>query len=397
MTQITNFRALLETAIAQSSRLPRLADYDVVYFLGDFTGTFASRAGQIVRALDNFGGVIIGNPGEQKALRIAQSLGLEGPVNLPRYGDFLAAPPSGALVIDFNDKPAGRLFGQKLRAAGVAVYDHLYALHELDLTHTYLTVRDERKAVIERLDEYLALFDLFSDELSQQTLLARMLALIGLDLTPLLNVAFPYGVFTADSRSSHSLVIREDEVFVDVGAAHGDTVAEFFNSARGKSATIHAFEPDSVNFRALDALCRLVPGAKAYYMGLGKENSEAVFYEDENNRYGSNFKAESHGDMANVRCTTLPIRRLDDVVSEASIIKIDVEGLERDVLLGAAGLIREQRPNLQISAYHYPQDVPELITTVLSLADYPNRAIRHTSSCLYDTVLLFSDSQSFAS
>lgn len=396
MPQVTNFRALLEKAIVQSSRLPRLAEYEVVYFLGDFTGTFAARAGQVAKALDNFGGVIIGNPGEQKAARIARSLGFEEPVNLPRYVDFLSAPPPRALVIDFNDTPAGRLFGQQLRAAGVAVHDYIYALHELDLIHTYLTVRDERQAIIDRLDEYLPLFDMFSDELSQQTLQARMLALIGLDLAPLLNVVFPYGVFTPSSRSCHALVIREREVYVDVGAAHGDTVAEFFNCARGKLGTIHAFEPDTVNFRSLDALCRQMPGAHAYHMGLGQENSEAVFYENEDNRFGSNFKADSHAPAASIRSTSLPIRRLDDVVSEASIIKMDVEGLERDVLLGAAGLIREQRPNLHVAAYHYPQDLPELTTTVLGLADYRHRAIRQTSACLYDTNLLFSDSQPLA-
>lgn len=52
---------------------------------------------------------------------------------------------------------------------------------------------------------------------------------------------------------------------------------------------------------------------------------------------------------------------------EISFIKADVEGAERDLLLGAQDVIRRHRPRLSICTYHLPDDwriIRNLIKTI---------------------------------
>ena len=64
------------------------------------------------------------------------------------------------------------------------------------------------------------------------------------------------------------------------------------------------------------------------------------------------------------------IEKLDDIldIPSLSLLKADVEGMEADVLRGAAGLIREHRPILYVEAHH-PEDAPSVIREALAL-DY---------------------------
>lgn len=43
-----------------------------------------------------------------------------------------------------------------------------------------------------------------------------------------------------------------------------------------------------------------------------------------------------------------------------TFIKMDIEGAEKEALLGAERIIRQKRPKLAISAYHKPEDIYEL-------------------------------------
>ena len=51
---------------------------------------------------------------------------------------------------------------------------------------------------------------------------------------------------------------------------------------------------------------------------------------------------------------------LDDTIDRATFLKIDVEGHELSVLKGGSEIIAQTEPSMHISAYHYPQDIPDL-------------------------------------
>ncbi|UVW27862.1 FkbM family methyltransferase [Massilia sp. H6] len=365
------------------------SDFDEVYFLGDHTDIFALRAFPIARSLPNFAGLAVFSVSPEKRIRIAQQLPVRANWRFLDIAELIArASSKRILVIDFNNNLTGKNIATQLTGHGIVVHDCLFALHQLDLEHTYQRVREEREHVAANLEGFIALAERFGDDWSRTTLLARLRALLTLDRRPLIEASFPLNDFMNNFASQAGLVVGEDDIFVDAGAAHGDTVSSFFHLARGKYRAIHAFEPDSSNFTALKMLCSYLPNAHPYFAGLGREEAEIVFYENPANRFGSNFSGGGHE-------TKMKIMTIDDTVGEATLVKIDVEGWEAQVLEGSARTIARCKPDMTISAYHYAKDIPELLATVDGIAHYKNLALRHYSSSLYDTQLVFSDRQDF--
>lgn len=368
------------------------ASFDEVYFLGDHTETFAWRALPIAQALPNFAGIAVFSVSPEKRTRLAQRLPLRsnwGFVDIP--GLIARARAKRVLVLDFNENLGGKNIAARLAAQGVVVRDCLYAMHGLGLAHTYQTVREERDYVVANLGRFVKLAERFGDDWSRTTLLARLRTMLTLERRPLIEASFPLNVFINNFASQAGLVVGDREVFIDVGAAHGDTVSQFFQISRGQYRAIHAFEPDATNFFSLKMLCEYLPDATPYFAGLGEEAGEIDFYECPENRFGSNFTGNAH---ARVK-TRMKIMKLDEVVDEATLVKIDVEGWEAKVLLGGAEVIRKSKPSMTISAYHYAHDIPDLLDTVEAIAPYRHVALRHHSPNLFDSQLLFSDRQDF--
>ncbi len=79
------------------------------------------------------------------------------------------------------------------------------------------------------------------------------------------------------------------------------------------------------------------------------------------NRYFMELQAER---MKVNREERVPIVPLDEVVSNLnlpiSFLKADVEGFEREFLLGAQETIRRYKPRLSICTYHLPDDWREI-------------------------------------
>jgi hypothetical protein len=73
------------------------------------------------------------------------------------------------------------------------------------------------------------------------------------------------------------------------------------------------------------------------------------------------------------------ITTIDDFVAERRLekldfIKVDAEGYEKQILLGARETIRRLRPILAVSAYHFPNDKTDIATLVEGTSpDYTHR------------------------
>ncbi len=152
----------------------------------------------------------------------------------------------------------------------------------------------------------------------------------------------------------------DNEDYLDLGAYDGDTVKEFAQLTNGKFRSITALEPDVKNFKKLS---------------LAAENDEritcvqkAVWDSDTilrfNNRAGRNSALNDVG-RVEVEATSVDNLSPDGF----SFIKMDVEGAEKQALLGAKRTIAERKPKLFISAYHRNEDIFELPLLVLSLRD----------------------------
>lgn len=369
-----------------------LSGYDGIWFLGDSSPGFV-RAHAIAERLNNFKGVVVGGMSPAKRSRICAQVGGSqywSFIGIPEYRE--KAKKENLLLVDFNDSRVGLMFRNQFELEGLDVVDYLRCMSDLGLTHTYLPVNEERSYFIERLDDFIELIDLLEDDLSKKTVLARLKAFITLDRRWLVAVSQEAGIFTKNRTSQSKLLIQNDEIYVDAGAAHGDTVTSFFDVAEGVYKKIYAFEPDPLNYRGLATLCKVIPNSFAFQSGLSDAEGKLSFYESAENRFGSRFLAS--GSDSATSCS-VDVVRLDDIVKEATLIKIDVEGFEKKVINGAKSLIEKCGPSMHVSGYHYPQDLPDIIHEVRSIRKYKKTVVRHYGASVYDTNILFSDRQEF--
>lgn len=174
---------------------------------------------------------------------------------------------------------------------------------------------------------------------------------------------------------------------VDVGANFGGYTVPFANLVR---ATVHAFEPQSIIYDLLlknieQNGCRnVIP----YKIALGHQNDLTTTLGDKYElfnqvhslnepRAGHNYGGIGLGTgYEAVTMQTLDSYRLDKV----GLIKIDVEGAERLVLLGAAETIRRNKPYIVFEQHGAPRE--HLFDTrwqeMCDMLSVPP-AIRHTS------------------
>ena len=166
----------------------------------------------------------------------------------------------------------------------------------------------------------------------------------------------------SDPREIAENVLRPDRIrsAVDLGAYTGDTIRELASVAPNLE-TVYAMEPDPRNFRKLsdyaaaETRFRVVPiNAAAWcgetdlsFDGSGNRNASAL-----SNRSGV---LASHPAKSRV-VRALPLDRAVGA-DRVDYIKYDVEGSEREALLGSREVILHDRPTLLVSVYHRVDDL----------------------------------------
>lgn len=155
---------------------------------------------------------------------------------------------------------------------------------------------------------------------------------------------------------SYSLLGAEDfTVCADLGAYNGDTLREVLGISPNLKK-IYALEPDRRNFKKLSSFCdsydgsaELIPiNSAAWY-----EDTYLVFG-DEGNRNSGVFAPQKTAKSVEVSACSL-----DSVLGGEKVdyVKYDVEGAEREALLGSEKTISAHSPALLVSAYHRSEDI----------------------------------------
>jgi len=230
-------------------------------------------------------------------------------------------------------------------------------------------------------DGYNWAYSFFSDEKSKRLVIDRArLYLTRKTLAPNTKCESNYEEDYID--------LSADEVFVDGGAFIGDT-AESFITKVGDYSRVYAFEPDSINYEQARRRLSKYPRVDLIAKGLFNSEKELTFYHNTEASSGSSFMfgAISH------EFQTTPVTSLD-VFFEGkqnnelpTFIKLDIEGAEKQALIGAKGILARVKPKLAISVYHKPEDIYELPKTILNArCDYRFALRQHEYSC-YETIL----------
>ena len=184
--------------------------------------------------------------------------------------------------------------------------------------------------------------------------------------------------------------IIEKEVFVDCGAFVGDTVEKYIWSHGGLFEKIFAFEPDIVNYRALEKRIEhlnsvwALPEGKiqAINAGVGRKTTSGIIQAHERMSSRISENTDLTGD-------SIKIYAIDNYFSSQKIgfLKADIESFEFDMLRGAEKVIRRDLPKMAICIYHYVSDLYQILNWIADLNLGYKFSIRHHYTRETETVL----------
>jgi FkbM family methyltransferase len=148
------------------------------------------------------------------------------------------------------------------------------------------------------------------------------------------------------------LDLNNYETYLDLGAYNGDTVIEFAEITKDKYKQILAVEPDGKNFKKLLANTENYHDITHINFGIWQENTELFF----SSKAGRNSALSLKGNRS-VQCLT--IDEIQDKYAQADIsyIKMDVEGVEKQAIVGGKNTIINNKPKMAVSAYHRNEDL----------------------------------------
>lgn len=169
-----------------------------------------------------------------------------------------------------------------------------------------------------------------------------------LDADPIVRQMYAQS-YEIDVVSVLRAVLRPGDVFVDVGANIG-YLSCLAAGLVGPSGRILSFEPEQDNFARLQRVCELNPGYQWEILqaAVGSEEGTAQLQCSRNN-IGWRTIVPDGIPEENVReVVEVPLRTLDASVPAAGInhvrlVKVDTEGYEGPVLVGARKLLEERR------------------------------------------------------
>ena len=137
---------------------------------------------------------------------------------------------------------------------------------------------------------------------------------------------------------------EKNPVFVDVGANLG-TLSIRLSRYFGCESVCFEPQPGLAKLLAENAAANGVAGkVRIHEAALADETGETAFFINPDHLGEASIR-----EIANSQKITVPVRRLDAVIAPADwkrtvIVKVDVEGFEKEVFVGASGLFAVHRP-----------------------------------------------------
>lgn len=246
----------------------------------------------------------------------------------------------------------------------------------------------QNKKYVERREYYLhhekelyELETLFSDQKSKEVLSDIIRGALTSDVECYKHSASSSQYFPTAVRES----LTSRERFVDVGAFTGDSIREFIEVVENKFDKVYAFEPDAAN---IAEAYRSINDERVifYRYGVGRENGVSYFLNEEMEPNEAVCVTQEKTDKA----FAVEVVRLDDIIKDCvTYIKMDIEGMEMDALIGSRELICSYKPKLAISVYHKMEDIIEIPYYIRNLSLGYKLYLRHYWDCNGTDTILF--------
>ncbi|MFI3115235.1 MAG: FkbM family methyltransferase [Clostridia bacterium] len=209
-------------------------------------------------------------------------------------------------------------------------------------------------------------YSLLADDISKDTFKATIDYKISGKLCHLRN-------FTQhkDEIFKNVLKIHQNEHFVDLGAYTGDTIAEILHYGNFKTAT--AFEPDIKNYTKMLDFFKNNNISNVNALNIGVWEKEDILKFAGKSSRNSSLMQSSENEIS------INVNSVDNIMQnrEVTLIKMDVEGAERQAITGAKNTISTYKPRLNISAYHRNEDLFDIIFRLYDICPEYKFYIRH--------------------
>lgn len=208
----------------------------------------------------------------------------------------------------------------------------------------------DKAFILENIEKIQKLYDCLADDLSRKILMS----VLKYNITGEIG----YLQLEEDTFSYPNGFFRHSKRHIDVGAYDGDSVLEYaaYNEAY---ADIAAFEPDKANFKKLkqntaelrNILCENAAVAdKDGASGVMGKGNRGTFLGEGGSGSIRTVKLDTYCRQPNINADGVPVGSM----------KIDVEGMDRQAIAGAANLIYKNRPDILVAVYHRAGDIFEI-------------------------------------
>lgn len=187
------------------------------------------------------------------------------------------------------------------------------------------------------------------------------------------------------------ILLREDEVFIDCGAYHGDTVKKFIRCyQRGFQKSLYnivAFEPDEEIYSRLKEKYRKNSRVRTICAGVSDKEKYLFFEKNKGGGTTGKFLEAEHKSGEHDMCVQVKVIDKVPECKDATFIKMDIEGFEMKALHGAMQTIQRNKPKLAICIYHSDRDMLEIIRYLHQLVPAYRFYIRQHDYNYAETVL----------
>lgn len=312
--------------------------------------------------------------------RAGQSIG-----NTPIFSarDAIAKFSEAVFVVTIWRSPASETMGDRIEAMRALGAKHVTSFATLSWKHPevflpYYAI-ERPGPILEKPEDVIAGFERLADDESRALYVDHVRFRLHLD--------FPGKKGTELEYFAPEIVrLGPDTRFVDCGAFDGDTCRSFLAAVPDFAGRIHAFEPDRDSFARLakwrDSLApEIAERIDLTCAGVGARREKVSF-------------AEGGGTGSSVGGAgpSVDIVPLDEAVADMNptLIKVDVEGFEPEVIAGSRSIIQKTAPDLALCVYHrqdHPWSISKLVQDLRS--DYRFRLRSYGKDgwdlCLYCT------------
>ncbi|MCS7073595.1 MAG: FkbM family methyltransferase [Bacteroidia bacterium] len=169
-----------------------------------------------------------------------------------------------------------------------------------------------------------------------------------LDISDYMEYTLYFGIQTEPRNQLYSL-IQDSMVVFDIGTNIGETLLNF--AKRNPTGTNYGFEPVPYLYERASYNISINPFKSIKLHNLALSNTKETLYfslPNNHNSGGISMSKQKNSDMKEVQAIPLDDFVTENQITKVDFIKIDVEGFELNVLLGAKQTLLSQKPKLFI-------------------------------------------------